>query len=45
MVSLKLVLLLLAFICFALAAVGVVAPRVNLTAAGLALWLLSVILA
>ena len=35
MISLKIVLLLLALICFLLAAVGVQAPRINLMALGL----------
>jgi hypothetical protein len=42
LVTLRLILLLLALICFALATFGVPA-RVNLTAAGLALWMLSII--
>jgi hypothetical protein len=44
MITLKLVLFILAFVCLALAAVNVpAAPRVNLLALGLALWLLAVI--
>jgi len=42
MVSFRLIVLILAFILFAAAACGV-QSRVNLTAAGLALWVLSVI--
>lgn len=45
MLSLKFVLLLLALICFVLATLEVSAPRVNLTAAGLAFWILSVMVA
>jgi hypothetical protein len=40
---LDLILLVLAFVCFVLAAVGVAAPRFNLLAAGLAAWVLSLI--
>ena len=42
MITIRLILILLAVVCFACAAAGV-AARVNLTAAGLALWLLSTI--
>lgn len=42
MISLRLILLLLALICFVLAAAGV-QTRINLTAAGLAFWVLSLI--
>lgn len=46
MMSLRLVLLLLAFVSFVLAAFGVPpSPRVNLVAFGLALWVLSIIVA
>ena len=38
MIAVHVVLLLLALICFFLAALGVAAPRGNLMAAGLALW-------
>lgn len=41
MVTLKLVLIVLAFVLFALAAVGVNHPRWNLIAAGLAVWVLA----
>lgn len=34
------ILLLLSFVCFVLAAFGVLVPRVNLVAVGLALWVL-----
>jgi len=44
MVTIDLVLLLLALICFVLAALQVAAPRVNLLAAGLACWVLSLLL-
>ncbi|HKA75339.1 MAG TPA: hypothetical protein VKE26_26285 [Xanthobacteraceae bacterium] len=40
---LDLILLVFAFVCFVLAAVGVPAPRVNLLAVGLAAWVLSLI--
>lgn len=43
MISLRIVLLLLAFLCFVLAALEIHAPRVNLTAAGLAFWIVSVL--
>jgi hypothetical protein len=42
-ITLRLVLLILALVCFLLAAVGVPAPRINLLALGLALWILAVI--
>lgn len=42
MISIHLILLVLAFLCFVLAAFGV-PSRVNLTAAGLALWVLSIL--
>lgn len=41
--SLNLVLLVLALVCFILAAVGVNSPRLNLTAAGLACWVASLL--
>ena len=44
MVTIDLVLVLLAFLCFTLAAFGVASPRVQLTPLGLALWMLSLIL-
>lgn len=40
---LHVVLIILAIVCFALAAYGVSTPRGNLVAAGLALWALSVL--
>ena len=40
----SLILLVFAFVCLALAAVGVGHPRVNLTAAGLAFWVLSLLI-
>ena len=43
MLSVHLVLLILAFVFFVLAAFNVTTPRVNLTALGLALWVLSLI--
>jgi len=45
MLSVHLVLLILAFVFFVLAAFNVTTPRVNLTALGLALWVLSLIVA
>jgi len=39
-----LILLVLAFVLFLLAAVGAAVPRVNLVAAGLACWVLSLLL-
>ena len=41
MPNLKLILLVLAFVLFALAAAGVAHPRFSLMAAGLAAWVLS----
>jgi hypothetical protein len=38
MVTLRILLMILAIICFLLAAIGVVTPRGNLTAAGLFFW-------
>lgn len=43
MLTLNLVLRLLAFLCFVAAAFGVPARNVNLVAAGLALWVLSIL--
>jgi hypothetical protein len=34
-----------AFVCFFLAAIGVAIPRVNMVAAGLACWVLTVLIA
>ena len=45
MVTIKLVLLVLAFVLFLLAALGVAHPRWNLVAAGLACWTLSLLFA
>jgi len=45
MISLKLILLVLAFVTFVIAALNVPAPKVNLTALGLALWVLSQMIA
>jgi hypothetical protein len=44
MVVLHVFLLLLAMVCFLLAAIGVVMPRGNLVAAGLFCWVLSLVL-
>lgn len=41
MISLKLVLMILALICLGMSAASVVAPRINLMALGLFLWLLA----
>jgi hypothetical protein len=42
--QLRLVLMILAIVCFVLAAIGVSTPRGNLTAAGLACWALATLL-
>jgi hypothetical protein len=42
--SLVLILLVLAFICFLVTAMGIPVPRVNLVAMGLALWVLSILI-
>ena len=44
MITIRLVLLILALVCFLAAAAGVSSPRVNLLAAGLALWVGSLLL-
>jgi hypothetical protein len=44
MVTIDLVLLLLAFVCFVLAALQVPSPRANLVAVGLAFWVLSLLI-
>jgi hypothetical protein len=44
MMTLDLVLLILALVCFLAAAANVSSPRVNLVAVGLALWMASVLL-
>ena len=44
MLTLHLLLLLLAFVCFVLAALGVSSPRVGLLPLGLALWVLALLL-
>lgn len=44
MMTLDLVLLILSLVCFLAAAANVSSPRVNLVAAGLALWMASVVL-
>ena len=44
MITLHLVLLILALVCFLGAAANVSSPRVNLIAAGLALWILSLLI-
>lgn len=45
MAAISLILLVLAFVCELLAALGVGAPRFNLIAGGLAAWFLSLLLA
>jgi len=44
MMTLDLVLLVVALVCFLAAAANVASPRVNLIAAGLALWVASILL-
>jgi hypothetical protein len=44
MISVKVILMLIAFICLLLTALGVSAPRVQLGWLGLALWLLAILL-
>jgi hypothetical protein len=44
MITVDVVLLILALVCFLAAALNVSSPRVNLIAAGLALWMASVVL-
>jgi hypothetical protein len=43
MITVKLLLMILAILCLAMAAIGVQAPRGNLTAAGLCLWALATV--
>jgi hypothetical protein len=42
--SIALILLVIAFICFLVSAIGIPVPRVNLVAMGLALWVLSILI-
>lgn len=44
MITIDLVLLILALVCFLAAAANVSSPRVNLLAAGLACWVASIVL-
>jgi len=44
MISLDVVLLVVALVCFLAAAANLQSPRVNLVAAGLALWVASILL-
>ncbi len=44
MISLSLLLLVLAFLCFILVAIGVPSSRINLLALGLALWVLTLLI-
>jgi hypothetical protein len=41
MITLRLVLMIVAFVCFLLTGLGVSAPRVNLLGIGLACWILA----
>jgi hypothetical protein len=45
MITLRLLLMIVAFVMLLLSGLGVQAPRINLMGMGLALWLLAVILA
>jgi len=45
MITLRLVILILAFVVFAMAAIGVQTTRINLIALGLALWVLATVVA
>lgn len=45
MVSVRGLLLVLAFLCFFLAAIGIAVPRVNLIALGLAFWVVTTFVA
>jgi hypothetical protein len=45
MANVKLILMILAVVCFLLAALNVATPRGNLTAAGLFFWALAVLIA
>jgi hypothetical protein len=45
MISLRIVLMLLALICFILAAVNIPTPRINLLGLGLSFWVLALIAA
>jgi hypothetical protein len=44
MITLKLILLILAFVSLFMAALGITTTRINLMALGLALWVLAIIL-
>lgn len=44
MISARVILMILAIICLVLAAMGISSPRINLLAAGLALWALATLL-
>jgi hypothetical protein len=44
MITLRLLLMVVAFVCLLLSALSVSAPRINLQSLGLALWLLAVML-
>lgn len=43
MISLQLLLLILAFVCFVLSALGMPSSRINLQSAGLACWVLTLL--
>ena len=45
MITVKLILLILALVCFIGSALGVQVPRINLQSSGLALWVLSLMVA
>lgn len=45
MVSARMILMILAFVFFVLAALGIKHPRIDMIGAGLALWVLSLLLA
>jgi hypothetical protein len=45
MVTINVLLLLVAFVCFVIATIGVPTSRLNVTALGLAFWVASVLLA
>jgi hypothetical protein len=45
MITLRLILMIVAFVCFLLTGLGVSAPRINLLGMGLAFWILATMLA
>lgn len=44
MITLRLLIMIVAFICLLLSALGISAPRINLQSLGLALWLLAIMI-